>query len=116
MELEKRIKRILKYSDNEWTVSDILQMVQDKKIFLLEKEGILVMVEVQVFPHKRVLHIWGAEGKGALRNMAVIVEWAKEIARALDCTELRCQGRKGWERALSKHGTRFLYTTLAMDV
>lgn len=116
MELEKRIERILRHSGEEWSVQDFFQMVEEKKIFLFTVEGVLIIAGVQQFPQKRVFHIWGTEGEGAIEKMPLLVEWAKNAARSLDCTELRCQGRKGWERALLSHGARFLYSTLAMDV
>lgn len=116
MDLEKRIARILRHSGNEWSVSDLLQKVDSKQLILLEKNGVLLIAEVQAYPQKRILHIWGLEGESALESLLAIVEWCKELARALDCVELRCQGRKGWERALRPAGASVLYTTLSMDV
>lgn len=116
MDLDKRLLRILRHSGGEWSLADFKDMINSKRLHLFEYQGILVLIEVQVYPQKRILHIWGTEGPGAIKKLPALVSWAKEVARVLDCTELRCQGRKGWERALSKYGTRFLYTTLAMDV
>lgn len=115
-DLEKRLEKILRYSGGEWSLEDFLNLIRTKKLHLLEYEGILVLIEVQTYPQKRILHIWGAEGKGALKKLPLLVSWAKDVARSLDCNELRCQGRKGWERALQEHGTRVLYTTLAMEL
>lgn len=116
MDLEKRIARILKYSGGEWSLPDFLQMIREKKIHIFNFEGLLILIEVQQYPQKRVLHIWGAEGKGLLKKLPLLVERTKEIARALECTELRCQGRKGWERALCAHNAKVLYTTLVMEL
>lgn len=116
MDFEQRIERILKYSGGEWTLPDFMDLIYSKKVHALQYDGLLVLIEVQVFPQKRILHIWGFEGDGALDKMPSLVVWAKEVARTLDCTELRCQGRKGWERALSQHGAKVLYTTLAMEL
>lgn len=115
MSLQDRIARILKYSGEEWSVEDFLQMVEEKKIFLFNVEGVLIIAGVQQFPQKKVFHIWGTEGEGAIEKMPILVSWAKEAARSLECTELRCQGRKGWERALLQHGAKVLYTTLVME-
>lgn len=116
MNLDQRLARILKYSGGEWSLADFKQMIESRKLHLFEYEGILLLIEVQQYPQKRVLHIWGAEGKGALKKLPALFDWAKEVARLLDCTELRCQGRKGWERALKAHGTKVLYTTLALEL
>lgn len=116
MDLHTRIQKILDHSGGEWSLSDFLRLVEEKKLILLNYEGILVIMEVQVYPQKRVLHIWGVEGGGTLDKLSSMVIWAKGIARDLNCVELRCQGRKGWEKALSEHGTRVLYTTLVMEL
>lgn len=116
MDYSTRIERILEHAGGEWTLSDFMQLIESKKVHVLEYNHNLVIVEVQAFPQKRVLHIWGFEGDGALETLPSTVEWAKDLARSLDCVELRCQGRKGWERALRAHGASVLYTTLSMDV
>lgn len=116
MTLDERLIRILKHSGGEWSLEDFYRELEAKKVLLFNYEGILVLAEVQVYPQKRVFHIWGTEGDGALEKMPALVSWAKEAARTLECTELRCQGRKGWERALSAHGARVLYTTLVMEL
>lgn len=116
MSLEKRIERLLLHSGGEWALSDFMELIYSSKIQLFDYQGILILTEVQIFPQKRILHVWGVEGDSALEKLPEIVDWVKELARALDCVELRCQGRKGWERALHSQGASVLYTTLSMDV
>lgn len=114
MKIEDRLARILRRSGCEYSVEDLLSKIAKREIIPFEYYGVLILVEVQQFPQKRVLHIWGAEGKGALVHMDKLVAWARALARSLECTELRCQGRAGWERALKKHGAVHVYTTLSM--
>lgn len=116
MGLEERIERILAYSGGEWSISDFMDLVHSRKVHLFNYQGILVIAEVQQYPQKRVLHIWGVEGHSTLEKLPELVEWFKEAARTLECTELRCQGRKGWEKALSNYGAKVLYTTLVMEL
>lgn len=116
MDYTKRLERILEHTGGEWSLQDVLDLIHQKKLFLFHKGDYLILFDVQAFPQKRVLHIWGFEGDGALNALHELFSWSKEIARALDCTEVRCQGRKGWERALSKHGTKFLYSTLVLEL
>lgn len=116
MDVSQRIARFLEFSGGEWSLADFLALMETKKVHLLEYEGLLVCVEVQVYPQKRILHIWGIEGEGALEKLPALVVWAKKLARTLECTELRCQGRKGWEKVLSPHQAKVLYTTLVMEL
>lgn len=116
MSLEDRIERILKHSGGEWSISDFMELVNSRRVHLFNYSDILIIAEVQQYPQKRLLHIWGVEGETTLEKLPGLVDFFKEVARTLDCTELRCQGRKGWERALLQHGGRVLYTTILMEL
>lgn len=116
MFLEERIKRLLVHTGGEWSLSDFMELINSHKLQLFNYQNSLVLTEVQQFPQKRILHIWGVEGDSTLEHLPELVEFFKEVARTLECTELRCQGRKGWEKALSAYGTRVLYTTLVMEL
>ena len=116
MRFEDRLRSILKASGCEYSVEDLLFKIEKKEIVSFEYLGVLILIEVQQFPQKKVLHIWGMEGEGALSHLTEIVSWLKNLALALGCEELRCQGRAGWERALRSLGAAPLYTTLSMKV
>lgn len=114
MVFEERVARLLKRSGCEYSVADVVLKIEKKEIHAFEYLETLILLEVQTFPQKQVLHVWGMEGTGVLRRLDAIVEWVKQIALALGCSEIRCQGRKGWEKALKKQGAAPLYTTLVM--
>lgn len=116
MSIENRIERILKRSGHEYDVKSVLTMIENKQIYAFEFQSTLILIEVQTFPAKKVLHVWGMEGDGTLLQLPAIVQWVKELAVALGCDELRCQGRTGWVRALRSHGARPLYTTMVLEL
>lgn len=116
MNIDSRIERILTHSGHEYRLEDVLERIQKKQMYAFDYLDTLILIEVHTFPQKKVLHVWGMEGKGTLNQLDKIVLWVKDLAKALNCVELRCQGRGGWERALRQHGATPLYTTLVLEL
>lgn len=111
-----RVERILAHAHGEYLYEDVLTALASKKMICLEFDGTLVLLEVLTYPQKRVLNIFGMEGKGTLAKLPYLKDKITDLARHLDCTEVRCHGRVGWPRTLKGLGVSCLYTILSVEV
>lgn len=64
----------------------------------------------------RVLFIPTLAGAGMGAWLGQVVDLMRQFARAHECTELRCSGRRGWVRALDQYGARESSVTVSLEV
>lgn len=116
MDIQTALLKALRYSGGERSLQDCLDAIAVKQLIPLCIEGQMIFVEVYAYPQKRALNISYAAGEGYLRHLDSIIPVLSRLAKALDCSEITCYGRRGWEKALSKYGAKVRYTVLALEV
>ena len=116
MDIKSRLTLALDYSNSEFPVDEYLQKVKDKEAHLLEISSCLVLFEVNQYSTKRVLTVLALEGESFATNGPEVIRIMKELAATLDCTELLCYGRKGWEKVLKPFGAVHQYTVMKLEL
>lgn len=59
---------------------------------------------------ERVIHVWLAGG--AMDEILTVTPWMEAQARAMGCTQVTIEGRKGWVRALAPQGYEYQATII----
>ena len=116
MDIKTRLSRALDYSNAEFSVEEYLERIKKKEIHLLEIATCLVLFEVNQYPGKRVLTVLALEGESFNKNGPEVIDVMKKLAATLNCSELVCYGRKGWERVLRPYGAVHQYTVMKLEL
>jgi hypothetical protein len=88
--------------------------IEGGKYQLWNDSDSVLVTEIQVFPRKRVLHVFLAAG-----GLAAVLKWQPtlvEFGRKHGCKYLTETGRKGWSRSLSQMGWSEVATTYALEL
>lgn len=107
-----KIKKALEYSQGEYQVEDVLDMILRKTALLWELDDeTVVITQILVFPRLTRVHIFLAYGNFNPENMGVIEDYAKSIG----AQGVQWSGRKGWTRHAKPLGYNEVYNTVAKD-
>jgi hypothetical protein len=95
-----------KGGDQDWTIYQVVENLAQHRWWLY---GVLVednivgagVVCVQVLGVRRVLEVvlFGCDSQANVYQDAL--NCLKSIAKSMGCTAIRCEGRKGWKKALN---------------
>jgi hypothetical protein len=116
MDIHTALIKALHYSGGERSLQDCLDAIAKKQLIPLYIKEQFIFVEVYAYPQKSALNISYVAGNGYLHHLDSIIPILTDLAKALDCSEITCYGRRGWEKALSKYGAKVRYTVLALEV
>lgn len=108
------LEAALKYSDGTHTIDDVEAQIKAGRIQFWPGLNGAVVTEIQEYPQKTVLNVFlcGGDLRECLEMGDNFIEpWAKENG----CTAVRQYGRKGWTRALLKHGWREVFFVMQRD-
>lgn len=114
--MEEALRRALAYSGGERSLTDCLLLIQQKVLIPLCIHEQFIFVEVYSYPQKQALNISYVSGKGYIKYLPEILPILKGLAKALDCSEITCYGRKGWEKVLARYGAKPRYTVMSLEV
>ena len=108
------IEAALGYSGGTHTFKDIVDGISSGRLQLWPADNSCLVTEIVAYPQKKVLNVF--LGGGELEEIAGmhtdVIAWAK----AQGCEALTVSGRKGWERALKRHGWKPLHVTLTKEI
>lgn len=104
------IEAALKHTDGTHTFDDIAAGCYVGRFSLLAKPDGCAVLEVQIFPRKRVLNVFllGGDLQGVLSHEGELTEMAREAG----ASEITMTGRSGWERVLAPYGWAKEHVTL----
>lgn len=120
-QVKDQIQDALSHSKGELTLPTLLDRLLNKQALLLvaaDGMDILASITCELVETEsgRVCHIITAGGKNA---DSWLDEWYNQIvpiAKDQGCVRLSVNGRKGWEKKLSKYGFEYGYTTLLREL
>jgi hypothetical protein len=93
---------------------DIAAMIRDGRVqFWPAPEGCLV-TEILVYPRAKVLNVF--LGGGKLDQLLDMQGSVVAFARAMGCTKMTIQGRKGWVRALAHMGWVHTHSVVMKEI
>lgn len=90
--------------DTGWTWSEIVSGIAAGQFHIFQNETAALIGEFIVSPRHKVMHIW--LGGGDMAGVEALIPEAEAFGREHGCDAGGCTGRKGWARALRKHGYR----------
>lgn len=96
------------------TFEDIAAMVASGRVQFWPAERGCLVTEILVYPRCRVLNVFlgGGELDQLTDMQSSVVAWAK----AMGCARMSIQGRRGWVRALEKHGWRHTHAVVVKEL
>tara|TARA_R100000655_G_scaffold96477_1_gene138971 strand:+ start:63 stop:446 length:384 start_codon:yes stop_codon:yes gene_type:complete len=93
---------------------DIVQAVQDSKMFFWPGEKSCIVTEIIQYPKKRALHVFLAAGD--LEEIKGMEPSLVEFATSLKCDAISLTGRNGWKKALNGIGYTPAHLTLVKEL
>ena len=108
------LEAALKYSDGTHTIDDVEAQIKAGRLQFWPGVNGAVVTEIQEYPQKTVLNVFlcGGNWRECIEMGDTFIEpWARENG----CTAFRQYGRKGWLRALLKHGWRVVFYVMQRD-
>jgi len=100
--LVPRLQKALDLAKGTHTLADLEAAVLQGDAKLWLHNDALVFTEIQMYPQKRILHIWLAAGK--LEDTIALLPELYEYGREQDCDSISIVGRKGWTKYLLARG------------
>lgn len=108
--------KALEKAFDEYLPEDIERMVAEKRLHHLQIAKVEVWVSKIEFPRKNILFIHLLEGTGIAEDLEYVTAVLTRLAKAWGCSEIRAEGRNGWERILSAIGAKKIYTVMSLEV
>ena len=99
---------------NTHTPDDVLAMVKSGRAQFWPAERGCLVTEILVYPRCNVLNVW--LGGGELDQLTDMQSAVMAWAGAMGCTRMSIQGRRGWVRALEKHGWRHAHAVVVKEL
>ena len=114
--LRPQIEAALAYSGDTptHTFMDIVQGIEEARFQGWYGKNSVLITEVKLYPQSRTVHIFLAGGdlEETIALQELVVEWGKMIG----ANQMSLCGRKGWKRALKKHGWGNELTVLRREI
>lgn len=104
----------LEYTKGTHTLADIWQGVISGNYQFWPGEKSAVITEIQVYPQRKVMHIFLAGGD--LDELLEIEKSIEAFAHDIGCNSLSISGRRGWVRIFAKDGWQEVCTTIAKEL
>lgn len=108
------LEAALEYTKGTHTLSDIWDGVVTGNFQFWPGEKSAVITEIQIYPRRKVMHIFLAGG-----DLDELLEMEKAIeayANDIDCNSLSISGRRGWVRIFERQGWQEVCTTVAKEL
>ena len=108
--LRVHIDAALSYADGTHNFDDVVAMVMRGQLRLWALPNSVMLTEVVDFPRERHYHMF--LGGGDLEEILAMHPQVEKAALEADCVKLSVTGRRGWTKALVKHGWVEKHTTV----
>ena len=114
-------QRALDHTNDEYTVDDIKQLIEDGETLLLvvsEGETILAAcgMDVVQYPSTRNIRVSYLGGINMDQWLLKLVQSINLIAKEMEVKDIEVVGRRGWVKKLCDHGYVETYTTVVKRV
>jgi len=108
------IEDALKYAKGTHTIDDIWHGIVTGDFQFWPGDRSAVVTEIQIYPQKKVMHIFLAGGE-----MDELLEMEKSVrayAKTIGCNSMSISGRRGWVRIFERDGWQEVCTTIAKEL
>lgn len=96
------------------TFDDLTAMVLQGRLRLWTTANSAALTEIIEYPQQKHYHVFAAGGD--LSEIVETIPLVEQAARDAGCCKLTITGRRGWVRALEKHGWTEAFTTCVRSV
>ena len=107
------IEAALDRADGEHTFDDIAGGILTGRYVLWPLPSGCMVTEIVTYPRKRVLNVF--LGGGNLDEIVAMHDIFEQFGKANGCSRMTVSGRKGWGRALLKHGWEPMHTSMKKE-
>lgn len=114
MRCQPYIKAALKYTKGTHTIRDIWDGIVTGNFQLWPGEKSAVVTEIQIFPAKKVMHIFLAGGD--LDELLEMERSVRAFAVTIGCNSMSISGRRGWVKIFKGDGWQEVCTTIAKEL
>lgn len=104
----------LEYTKGTHSINNIWDGVVKGDFQFWPGEKSAIITEIQLYPNKRVLHVFLAGG-----DLDELLEMEKSVevyAKTIGCNSMSISGRRGWVRIFENDGWKEVCTTIAKEL
>ena len=111
---QKYIEDALEYARGTHTIEDIWDGVVTGQFQFWPGDKSAIITEVQIYPQKKVMHIFLAGGE--LNELLEMEKSVRAFAKTIGCNSMSISGRRGWLRIFERDGWDEICTTIAKEL
>ena len=111
---QKYIEDALEYARGTHTIDDIWDGVVTGQFQFWPGDKSAIITEVQIYPQKKVMHIFLAGGE--LNELLEMEKSVRAFAKTIGCNSMSISGRRGWLRIFERDGWDEICTTIAKEL
>lgn len=108
------IEAALKYTKGTHTIRDIWEGIVTGNFQFWPGQKSAVVTEIQIYPLKKVMHIFLAGGD--LEELLEMEKSVRAYAQTIGCNSMSISGRRGWVRIFEGDGWQEVCTTIAKEL
>jgi hypothetical protein len=110
-----QIEKALKHDTEGWTFELVFVAVASGRAFFFWNDTSCAVLEPRKYPAGNALHVFLAAGtlKGLLELYENVAQWGRQ---AMDLRRMTTLGRRGFRRALKRHGWKEPHVWLVKDI
>lgn len=111
---KKYIDAALEYTKGTHSISDIWNGIVNGSFQFWPGERSAVVTEIQIFPQRKIMHIFLAGGD--LDELLEMENSVRAYAETIGCNSMSISGRRGWVRIFESQGWKEVSTTVAKEL
>ena len=110
----KYIEDALEYARGTHTIDDIWDGIVAGNFQFWPGNKSAVVTEIQIYPRKKVMHIFLAGGD--LEELLEMEKSVRAFAKTIDCNSMSISGRRGWVKIFERDGWDEVCTSIVKEL
>lgn len=110
----KYIEDALVYARGTHTLNDVLDGVLRGDFQFWPGDKSAVVTEIQIYPQKKVMHIFLAGGD--LEELLEMEKSVRAFAETIGCNSMSISGRRGWVKIFERDGWEEVCTSIVKEL